>query len=236
MPFFLSERVTNVHEQMENPDCDPVKLRNTYRQFRIINALVSGSRAVYCRWIRPAMTRRGASYTLLDIGFGGGDVALRYALWAQQDGYRLEVTGIDMDQRAYDYVASLDWPENVSFHCMDAAELVATDRRFDFVVSNHVLHHLDATSLVTLLDYAKRLARRRALFADICRSDVAYALFYLLTLTGFHDSYIRPDGLLSIRRSYTRRELLAAAPPGWRVATQLPFRLVLAHTPNEESP
>lgn len=235
MPVFLARRASQARELMESTTCDPVRLHNTYRQFRMINLLVSGSTSLYRRWIRPAMTERGGHYTLLDIGFGGGDVAMRYARWAQQDGFRLEVTGIDTDQRACDYVRGLEWPENVSFQCGDAADLAAAGRRFDFVVSNHVLHHLDEISLPALLCCARQMTRRRALFADICRHDMAYALFSLLTTVGFRDSYIRADGLTSIRRSYTRRELSRVAPEGWRVETQRPFRLVLVHSANDES-
>jgi hypothetical protein len=43
----------------------------------------------------------------------------------------------------------------------------------------------------------------------------------------FHGSYIRQDGLTSIRRSYTAAELRAAAPPGWTVVPRPPFRNLL---------
>ena len=43
----------------------------------------------------------------------------------------------------------------------------------------------------------------------------------------FTGSYIREDGLTSIRRSYTAAELAAAAPAGWTVARHAPFRNLL---------
>ena len=233
MPLFLSRRNPDLSETMDSPICDPARLRNTYRQFPRVNALISGSESVYKLWIRPAMVDRNMGYSLLDIGFGGGDIAMNMARWAQRDGYRLEVTGIEIDQRAYDYVKTLDWPDNVSFHHLDAAELVAAGRTFDFVVSNHLLHHLDETSLCTALAYARRLANRCALFVDIRRSDIAYALFSAMTLAGFRNSYIRCDGLVSIRRSYTRRELAEVAPPDWKVESLFPFPLLLVYCGGE---
>ena len=43
----------------------------------------------------------------------------------------------------------------------------------------------------------------------------------------FRGSFIRADGLTSIRRSYTAAELRAAAPPGWKVRPGFPFRNLL---------
>ncbi|MFC6592734.1 hypothetical protein ACFP81_12500 [Deinococcus lacus] len=36
-----------------------------------------------------------------------------------------------------------------------------------------------------------------------------------------------PDGLLSVRRSFTRGELRRCVPPGWQVSAPYPFRLLL---------
>jgi 2-polyprenyl-3-methyl-5-hydroxy-6-metoxy-1,4-benzoquinol methylase len=227
--LFLSRRNPDLAETMDSPNCDPALLTNTYRQFRLVNTLLSRAKAVYRRWIRPAMADRNMNYSLLDIGFGGGDIAMNMTRWAQRDGYRLDVTGIEIDRRAYEYVKSLEWPKNASFHYQDVAGLVERGETFDFVVSNHLLHHLDADALPVMLDQARRLARRRAVFIDIRRSDLAYALFSMLTLMGFRHSYIRSDGLTSIRRSYTRPELAAIAPPEWEVRTLAGFRLVLVH-------
>jgi len=47
-----------------------------------------------------------------------------------------------------------------------------------------------------------------------------------LTLFAFRNSYIRIDGLRSIRRSFTRNELKEIAPKDWSVAALFPFRLL----------
>ena len=232
-PLVLSKRNTVICELMDSPDCDSALLINTYRQFRFINGILSRARVVYTRWIRPAMSDRNMGYSLLDIGFGGGDIAMSMARWAQRDGYRLEVTGIEIDRRAYEYVQTLNWPPNVTFHHQDAAQLATRGQTFDFVISNHLLHHLDAKALPIMLDQMRRLVRRCALLIDIHRSDLAYALFWILTVAAFRQSYIRHDGLASIRRSYTFSELAAVAPPGWEVAKVTPFRLVLSHSRND---
>ena len=112
-----------------------------------------------------------------------------------------------------------------------SAELVSEGATFDFTISNHVLHHLDAAELQGLLNDSAQLTRRLSLHNDLRRSGLAYALFAAgaLPLTG---SYIRGDGLTSIRRSYTVAELTAVVPPGWTAEPHSPFHCLLSHRPD----
>jgi 2-polyprenyl-3-methyl-5-hydroxy-6-metoxy-1,4-benzoquinol methylase len=229
MPLFLAKRACHLTEAMDGPDCDPALLERSYQQFRAVNGLLSRSRFVYQRFIRPLMSERGRGYSLLDIGFGGGDIARGLARWAQQDGLDLWVTGIDIDPRAYTYAQRFPQSPKLSFRLADVDTLVARGERFDFVLSNHVLHHLDAPGLQAMLGAAQALGARAVVFNDIRRSALAYLEFWLLTAVAFRRSYIRQDGLISIRRSYTVAELRALAPTGWEVLRAMPFRLLLIH-------
>jgi 2-polyprenyl-3-methyl-5-hydroxy-6-metoxy-1,4-benzoquinol methylase len=117
----------------------------------------------------------------------------------------------------------------LSFRRAFSADLVAEGARFDFVVSNHVLHHLSARQLGGLLFDSERLVvdGGRVLHSDIERNSFAYVGFGLATWPFFRNSFIRADGLTSIRRSYTAQELRAAVPSPWRVVREFPSRLVL---------
>jgi len=207
-------------------DCDPDMLTRTYANFRLVNAVVSGWGSIYRGHIRPALSTTRLT-TLLDIGSGGGDVSRALARWAARDGLRLNVLGIDPDPRAHDFCLSRPVQPGLGFRRAFSSELVAEGQSFDFVVSNHMLHHLGPAELGALLVDSERLCRHRVLHADIERSRFGYAGFALGTWPFFRRSYIRPDGLTSIRRSFTADELRAAAPPGWSVRQGLPSRLVL---------
>jgi 2-polyprenyl-3-methyl-5-hydroxy-6-metoxy-1,4-benzoquinol methylase len=220
---FLAVRDLDAIEEMDRPDCDPERLTRTYAQFGIVNAAVSGLRRTYTGLLRPAFSPDRTN-TLLDIGSGGGDVPRALARWAQLDGLALEVTAIDPDERAHAYATSRPALPGLSFRRALSSELVAQGEVFDAVVSNHVLHHLDRAAFTALLDDSDRLTRRVAVHSDIARHPVGYALFSVGTLP-LPGSYIRRDGLTSIRRSYTPAELRAAVAdrPGWRVRTAMPF-------------
>jgi 2-polyprenyl-3-methyl-5-hydroxy-6-metoxy-1,4-benzoquinol methylase len=225
MPLFLRRRATELREQMDDPACDPAKLQATYRHFDAINQWFSGWETVYKRYLRPRM-EPGRAYSLLDIGFGGGDIPQRLLAWAARDGLTLRVTAIDPDVRAAAYARSLPATENLRFQQTDTRALAEEDAHFDFVVSNHLLHHLPERELRELLRDSERLGRV-VIHNDIARADTAYLGFALLTAPFYRGSFITPDGLASIRRAYTPNELRAAVPDGWHVERPLRYRLLL---------
>lgn len=228
MPVFLSSRQPNLVEFMDREDCDPVLLENTYRQFETINRLLSGWKKIYRNEIRPLL-QKDQPNTLLDIGFGGGDVSVRLAKWAEKDGFDLQITAIEKDDRALEFVnENRDHPQ-VQFNHISSTELLEQVKTYDFVISNHVLHHLDSPQTKQLLSEAKQLSKKKVVFSDIERSDVGYFLFSSFTPFLFRKSFIVKDGLLSIKRSYTRSELESVVPSQWKVKRQFPFRLLLIH-------
>ncbi|MEU4559397.1 methyltransferase domain-containing protein [Actinoplanes sp. NPDC023936] len=221
----LTWRDTESHEFMDAPDCDPDRLERTYRQFRTVNRLVSGWRRVYRQWIRPRLDAHRPT-TLLDIGFGGGDISRALTGWAARDRLVLRITAIDPDERALRHVRSLP-AAGVRFEQASSADLVARGERYDLVISNHLLHHLDAGALAALLADSRALSRRLVIHNDLSRGRAGYGLYAAATLPFARGSFIHQDGLLSIRRSYRRPELQAAVPPGWQVRPMFPQRLLL---------
>ncbi|RJT77314.1 methyltransferase domain-containing protein [Arthrobacter cheniae] len=228
---FLAERDPDAIEEMDRPDCDPGKLDRTYAQFGVVNAAVSGWRRTYTSLLRPAFSPDRTN-TLLDVGSGGGDVPRALARWARRDGLPLEVTAIDPDERAYAYATTRPALPGLSFRRALSSELVAEGAAFDAVVSNHVLHHLDPAQFDGLLDDTEQLTRQVAVHSDIARHPLGYALFSAGTLP-LPGSYIRQDGLTSIRRSYTPRELrdTVAGRRNWEVRTAAPFINLLVLQP-----
>ena len=225
----MRDRASDAVEEMDLPGCDPSRLERTYAQFALVNRAIAGWHGIYRTRVRPRLSPDSPT-TLLDIGCGGGDVSVLLARWAAHDGLRLKVTAIDPDPRAILFARGRHATADVTFRQAATAELIDEGDRYDVVVSNHVLHHLDG--LAAFLAESAMLSRGTVVHNDIRRSPAAYALFFASSwvLAG---SYIRRDGLTSIRRSYTAAELASAAPPGWTVARHAPFRnLLLLDTPD----
>lgn len=224
---FLAHRDLTAIEEMDKPDCDPATLTRTYAQFGLINRSVAGWHRTWARYIRPVLST-SRSNTLLDIGSGGGDVPRAFARWAARDGFTLEITAIDPDERAQAFASSQPTTPGLTFRQAFSSELVEEGAQFDVVTSNHVLHHLSPEELRGLLSDSEQLSTRLALHSDIERTRIGFALFSVATLP-LRGSYIREDGLTSIRRSYLAKELRAVVPGNWRVERQVPFRNLLVH-------
>lgn len=229
MPVFLSRRDTNSLELMDDPNCDIEELNNTYRQFKVINTLISRWRQIYEKEIRPRFNDPSKSYSILDIGFGGGDIPLKLARWTLEDGLSVHITGIETNIRAYRFASSLVTPENVTYLFKSSGELLDSGKKYDVVISNHLLHHLDREAFFKTLSEAQHLSKKAVFFNDIERSDIGYLLFNILSRPVFGSSFITSDGLTSIKRSYTLNELKQTVPPGWDVQRLFPYRLLLSY-------
>src|SRR6266581_3816517 len=136
-------RNTSEKEQMELADADLKLIRRTIRQFKLINYLLSASSRLLREHFFSIMEQDPQRiYTLLDVGAGGCDIAIRAVREARQRGLRLNITALDNDARLLPvaYQATRDYPEIriIEGNALDLSRLGS----FDFVFSNHFMHHL----------------------------------------------------------------------------------------------
>ncbi len=233
MLCYLKERATQLKELADAPDCNKETLYNTYTQFKLLNLLFSQWRSVYELYIRPMLKSENRTLTLLDIGCGGGDIALTIAEWAARDNLSLEITAIDTDLRAINFVNNLSNPHKVKFQHASTKDLLAQNKSFDLVISNHLIHHLGSSELQEIMAEAEHLGNKMVIFNDVERSDILYLCFSLLTLLikpFFPSSFIWIDGPRSIQRSYSRAELMAIAADNWQVKRLFFSRLLLIYS------
>jgi 2-polyprenyl-3-methyl-5-hydroxy-6-metoxy-1,4-benzoquinol methylase len=195
-------------ELMDKPDADVGALIRTIRQFSLINRLFSSSRSLIREKIFTQMEKDTAKeYSLLDIGAGGCDIAVWIAREARRRSISVRITVLDGDERIYEVMkdAVRCYPE-INIVQMSARDI---DRlgMFDFIFSNHFMHHLDWQSLAVLLEKIHRQTRIAFLMNDLLRSlpgFVGYSIFAGLFL---HRSFAFFDGRLSIRRGFRKKEM-----------------------------
>jgi 2-polyprenyl-3-methyl-5-hydroxy-6-metoxy-1,4-benzoquinol methylase len=230
--IILSKRTKESKELMDDLNCDLGMLNNTYRQFKTINKLFSCWNIIYHFFLKPRMKSRDQVYLLLDIGFGGGDIPIQLAKWAKADGINLQVTAIEIDQRALDYIKTIQVPSNVSFRRATTTDLLNENKSFDFVINNNTCHHWAEKELHIMMENARKLCRNLIVFNDIERGDLAFVFYTVIAKLFFHHSFIYYDGRFSIKRSYTKSELKEITPVNWTIKRLFPYRLLLIHEPN----
>jgi 2-polyprenyl-3-methyl-5-hydroxy-6-metoxy-1,4-benzoquinol methylase len=178
-------------------------------------------------WLNEA-TRGLTRFSLVDVGFGHGDMLRAIALWAQRRGIEAELTGVDLNARSAPVaVAATDPALGIRYVTGDAADLGFAP---DFVVSSLVAHHMADAELVGFLRWMEATAVRGWFINDLHRKRLAWLGFRALAMLLRWHPIVQHDGALSVRRAFVRADwdvLLARAglaQPPVRVRWHVPFR------------
>lgn len=214
-------------EQMDAVDLDAA----TYA--RVLTDLARVNRWTFTAHPTLLFLERAASglqqFSLLDVGFGHGDMLRSIARWARKRGIAARLTGVDLNPRSAD-IARKATPADfdISYCTGDYRDLPGV---FDFIVSSQVTHHMTDEQLRGFLQFMENEARRGWLISDLHRHGFSHVGFPLLArLMGVH-RIVREDGKLSIARSFRPNEwpeILADAGIAGdtvRIIRRFPFRL-----------
>ncbi|HKW41723.1 MAG TPA: methyltransferase domain-containing protein [Gemmatimonadales bacterium] len=220
-------------ELLDDPRANPSAVGRELRDIARFNALFGGTRAVVGElepWFRAS---RGASWTLLDVGTGLGDIPRAAARAAEQYGVTLRLVAIELNRAAARLAPAADG-RSLAMVLADGGTLPLAPRSVDVIVASQVLHHLPRESCVRWIASFDRVARRAVVLADLRRSRIAMAGVWAASLGLGMSSVTRRDAVVSLRRGYTRREfdelLQEAGVPA--VARYRPgFRVVAAWAP-----
>ncbi len=89
----------------------------------------------------------------------------------------------------------------------DAFQLPLADRSVDIVVASQLLHHFNRAAALQLVRELTRVARTGVVVGDLRRSRVAAAGIWLAAAALRFHAVSRHDGVVSVRRGYTKQEL-----------------------------
>ena len=172
------------------------------RDVRVANTLFGGRRAVMTELGR-LFGSLGSNVTLLDVGTGLADIPLRARALAKRRGVALTAYGVD----AAESLAAVTARLLDGSACADARHLPFGDASIDVVICSQVLHHFEDADIDAVLRELHRVARHAVIVSDLRRSWIAAGSFWGVTwLLGFHP-VTRHDGVASILRGFTPREL-----------------------------
>jgi 2-polyprenyl-3-methyl-5-hydroxy-6-metoxy-1,4-benzoquinol methylase len=120
--------------------------------------------------------------------------------------------------------------KNLSFECGDFKDINSS---FDVVTSTLVCHHLGDEEIVLFLKKASVNANQAVIINDLHRHWIACQLFALSAPLLFKNRLISHDGLISIQRSFIRKDwesyLTSAkiAPASWSINWFWAFRWIV---------
>lgn len=217
---------------MDDPAVDEATFRDCLTDLAAVNGWTL-ARPPTLGWLARA-TRdlpRGGRFTLLDVGYGQGDMLRSIHRWAARRGLVPDLIGVDLNPwSAPSARAATPTGMAIDYRSGDVFE-ARLDRPVDFVISSLVTHHMDDDQLVLFLRWMEATAARGWFVNDLHRHPIAYHGFRLLSTVMRWHRFVRHDGPLSVARAFRRDDwerLIARAGLDRRTIDlrwHLPFRL-----------
>ncbi|MES1259008.1 MAG: methyltransferase domain-containing protein [Gemmatimonadota bacterium] len=214
-------------EALDDPATDPALVTRMLADIARSNTWLGGAAAVRCGMARLLdRSDRGRTLTLFDVGTGSGDLPRDAVRWAVRHGISLVPLGLERITTAAQLAKRNGVPVVVG--CASALPLGA--KSVDIVLASQLVHHLDRESAIECFRAWSAVARRGVVVADLHRRWFAAPGFRLAgAVLRLHRQTIE-DGVTSVRRGYTVREMqelcVAAGISGFKVAARPGARVV----------
>ena len=181
----------------------PKEYEDSLHKLDRIGRYLGGDRATYRALMR--LNRMPSSF--LDVGCGGGLFALKLSRRYPQS----RVVGIDISSEAIAFakrqlVCKSRSHGHVNFIHMKKPVLDFPANSFDVVMSTLMCHHLTDDDIVGFLRNAHIIAKEAVVINDLHRHWLASASYAVVAPLFFYNRLVINDGLLSIKRSFTRRD------------------------------
>ena len=225
-------------EILDAPDVDPALVERSLRDVALANRLFGGRWAVLAELARifPTLARRGDEATLLDVGTGLGDIPAAARGAAARRGLTLRAIGLDSAEE----LARACRTRTDSSVCGSALALPFPSGSVDVVTCSQVLHHFPDDEARLVIAEMDRVARVAVVISDLRRGWAPAAGIWLASFPlGFHP-VSRHDGVLSVLRGFTGRELRehvrAATGVTPRIGHHLIARVTATWAPGNSAP
>ncbi len=174
----------------------------------------------------------GARLSVLDVGFGDGDMLRRLARWGARRGLALDLTGLDLNP-ASALAARAATPPAMGIDYRTGDVFDEQPGRYDVVISSLFTHHLTDSQIAMFLAWMERSARLGWFINDLHRHALAYYGFNALSRAAGWHRFVQHDGPISVARSFRRQDwhgllgqagLAGVACVRWR----MPFRFCVS--------
>lgn len=230
----LTHRCTEP-ELMDADDLDPAEFAACMKDLARVNS-VSLARVPTIAFLDRATRHlsRDDCISVLDVGFGDGDMLRAIHGWARRNDRSVRLVGIDINPRSAPTAGASTLADcNIVYLTGDAFALPA-EEPFDFIISSLVAHHMQDADLVRFLAWMESHAVRGWFINDLHRHMIAYVGFAVISTIARWHYIVRHDGLVSIARSFRRSDWDALLSAGGidradaKVAWRFPFRFCVA--------
>jgi 2-polyprenyl-3-methyl-5-hydroxy-6-metoxy-1,4-benzoquinol methylase len=169
---------------------------------------------------------------IIDLGCGGGDLALAVAKSCRKHKIKCSITGIDGNAHTLVYAQK----KCRSFHEINFLLDDILDKEFsmqpcDILISSHFMYHFSDDALIEFLRNNLSSISTAVIFSELKRNRLALCLFKLSNFLLPVSKMAKEDGLVAIKRSFTTKEWISiiqeAGIGSYRIQNEPLFRILL---------
>jgi 2-polyprenyl-3-methyl-5-hydroxy-6-metoxy-1,4-benzoquinol methylase len=182
------------------PDAD---LFQNLKELHVINSLLGGYQ-ISLNALKK-IDLKNQTYTLVDIGSGGGDTLKTIFKWAQKNKTDLKLFGIDLKSTCVNYANQNEPNTSLSFICDDFRNIHLHVNEVFIIHGSLFCHHLTSSQIIELIQFAIK-HKAILIINDLERNRFAYYAIKYLTKF-FSKSYlVKNDAPLSVLRGFKKTE------------------------------
>jgi 2-polyprenyl-3-methyl-5-hydroxy-6-metoxy-1,4-benzoquinol methylase len=216
-------------EIMDDLDVGGDYLEQALKELRTINKLLGGN-SVTTNGIHQFASRYPQdSYSIADIGCGGGDMIRVMHDWSRSKGLDCTFLGIDANphtiKRAQSNLIDI---QAASFRTQNIFDSEFADEKVDLLTCTLFTHHFNDVEMIKLLRAFKEKARLGIIINDLHRHPLAYYSIKILTRFFSRSEMVKNDGPLSVLRGFHKTEfeklLVKAGILEYRISWNWAFR------------
>ena len=147
---------------------------------------------------------------IIDLGCGGGDLALAVAKSLRQHKIECTITGIDGNANSLAYAKKKCAAcTEINFIQADILSNQFSIQPCDILISSHFMYHFTADALVDFIKNNFSYISTALIFSELKRNRSAMRLFKFSSFFLPISKLAKEDGLLAIKRSFSEKEWLA---------------------------
>ena len=214
-------------EQMDDPVLDAAVYDRVLTDLARVNRWTLAARPTLS-FLRRAVGE-AKSVSVLDVGFGQGDMLRTIARWAKRRGIAARLIGVDLNPKSARSARAATPPHlRIDFRTGDHRDV---SEPIDIIISSLVAHHMGDDALRGFVRDMEAKASVGWMINDLHRHRLAYRGYPLLARLLRVHPIVREDGTLSIARAFRPadwRAILADAgvpPQTARIVRRFPLRL-----------
>lgn len=194
-------------ELMDDLDCSGPVLEQTLRELKTINRWLGGNHVTTEGLDKLTRTYPQSSYSIADLGCGGGDMIRIMHDWAEKRKISANFTGIDANRNIIELarVRQKDLSQ-VQWEVCNVFDPEFSLSQVDFTTCTLFTHHFTDRELVDLLVALREKTKLGCVINDLHRHPLAYYSIRILTGLFSKSPMVRHDASLSVLRSFSKKD------------------------------